>query len=501
LNILAVSHHRAPARDYLTTRAEAPRRVGNRIGVRDAFAWLARIMGFFDRFTGKKAPAPAPTTPLPASAPSAPTPAPASPAPAAATAGGVLPQLAAAKAHLAARDLPGAMGIYEQVLASAGDRPDVLLTISGDLGTHGHIRELIELVAPRYDAERHGPGPGMNLLQAYLAARSPEAAQHLLDLLFSLNRPELEHRLIGFSRALAELSISEAAPGGDLEAGTKISLVSISKPIWFYGLENHAAALLPARQGKLRRVAFAQCALLGEANLMERAAQPEEVVGRFTRGLPLWFAETFCFSSGYDPIAGIGLFAPKHYALFPMEWAAENIRQLDESAQGGLDYVITFALRSRNADYELTARIWEVKTFRELKTFTTRWAPADADTVLTQFHQQLKTYMEWQPATGGLAYAPPAAPLSYIQALGSSLTLFLGEKQMLAPEQIVASVDLFLKAAQANPADARAQLALVTALQRLQTRGVPADETALAHTRAWLASEAAANAGVSDIAL
>lgn len=466
----------------------------------------SRIMGFFDRFTGKKAAAPAsaPAAPTPSPAP-APTAAPttptASPAPAAATAGGVLPQLAAAKARLAARDLPGAMAIYEQVLATAGDRPDVLLTISGDLGTHGHIRELIELVAPRYDADRHGPGPGMNLLQAYLAARSPEAAQHLLDLLFSLNRPELENRLIGFSRALAELSVSDAAPAGDLDAGTKISLVSISKPIWFYGLENHAASLLPTRPGKLRRVAFAQCALLGETNLMERAAQPEEVVGRFTRGLPLWFADTFNFSANYDPIAGIGLFAPKHYALFPMEWAAENIRQLDESAQGGLDYVITFALRTRNADYELTARIWEVKKFRELKTFTTRWTPANADAVLAQFHQQLKTYMEWQPANGGLGYAPPAAPLSYIQALGSSLTLFLGEKQMLAPEQVVAAVDLFLKAAQANPADARAQLALVTALQRLQARGTTVDEAAFAHARAWLASDAAKTAGVSDIAL
>ncbi|HLP25660.1 MAG TPA: hypothetical protein VK477_08285, partial [Acidobacteriota bacterium] len=365
-------------------------------------------MGFFDRFTGKKAAttgsaSSTPVVPVSAAAPAAPA-----PAPAAATAGGVLPQLAAAKARLAARDLPGAMAIYEQVLATAGDRPDVLLTMSGDLGTHGHIRELIELVAPRYDAERHGPGPGMNLLQAYLAARAPEAAQHLLDLLFSLNRPELENRLIGFSRALAELSVSEAAPTTDLEAGTKISLVSISKPIWFYGLEDRAATLLPVRQGRLRRVAFAQCALLGETNLMERAAQPEEAVGRFTRGLPLWFAETFNFSSGYDPIAGIGLFAPKHYALFPMEWSAENIRQLDESAQGGLDYVVTFALRSRNADFELTARIWEVKKFRELKSFITRWAPADADAVLAQFHQQLKTYMEWQPANGGLGYAPPA---------------------------------------------------------------------------------------------
>lgn len=458
-------------------------------------------MGFFDRFAAKKpaAPAPAASAPAASSAPGE-TPA-AAPAPAPALAGGVLPQLAAAKARLTARDLPGAMAIYEAVLAAAGDRADVLLTISADLGVHGHIRELIELVAPRYDAERHGPGPGLNLLQAYLAVRSPEAAQHLLDLLFSLNKPELEPRLIGFSRALAELSLEESAPPPDVEAGTKISLVSISKPIWFYGLEDRAAALLPAKEGRARRVAFAQCALLGETDLMARAAQPEDALGRFTRGLPLWFAETFSASAGYDPIAGIGLFAPQHYALFPAEWTADNIRQLDESAHGGLDYVVTFGLKARNADYELVARIWEVKKFRELKKLAIRWTPADANAVLAQFHAQLQTYMEWKPASSGLAYAAPAAPLDYVQALGGSLTLFLGEKQMLAAEQVVAPAALFLKAAQSNPGDARAQLALVTALQRLAARGATPDEAALAHARAWLASEAAAAAGVSNLAL
>lgn len=462
-------------------------------------------MGFFDRFTGKKsasAPPPASAAPAPASpAPAAPTPAPEPQKVAAA--GGVLPQLAAARAKLAARDLPGAMAIYEEVLAAAGDRADVLLTMSADLGTHGHVRELVELIAPRYDAERHGPGPGLNLLQAYLAVRQPEAAQHLLDLLFALGRPELEDRLIGFSRAIAEISVAaEAAPEVAPNEG-KISLVSISKPIWFYGLEETAAALLPRKEGRLRRVAFAQCALLGEADVMERATKPEDAVGRFTRGWALWLAETFFASAGYEAFAGIGTFAPKHFALFPVEWTPDNIRQLDESTQGGLDYVVTGALRGRNADYELVARIWEVKKFRELKSFTVRWTPANADAALAQFHQQLRTYMEWTalPADNGLAYAAPAAPLAYVQALGGSLGLFLSEKDVIPAEHAPQGAELFLVAAQANPADVRAQLMLVTALQRLQARGAAVDPAALDHARAWLASEAAATVGVSAVTL
>lgn len=460
-------------------------------------------MGFFDRFTGKK--------PASAPAPAAPAPAPAEPAPAAsapekpALAGGVMPQLAAARAKLDARDPKAALAIYEQIIAAAGDRADVLLTASGDLGSHGNVRELIELIGPRYDADRHGHGPGLNLLQAYLAVGNLEAAQHVLDLLFSLNRPEIESRLIGFSRAIAEASAAGVMPheAPSPDAPAPISLVSISKPVWFYGLEAHAASLLPPKDGRLRRVAFAQCALLGEDKLMERAKLPEDEAGRFSRGLALWFAETFFYSASYEPFAGIGVFAPQHFALFPTEWTAENIRQLNDTTEGGLDYVLTSALKNRNGDYELTLRIWEVKKFRQLKSFSTRWTPGNVDAALAEFHQQIRTYMEWTalPAGQGLAYAAPTAPSAYVQALGGSLSLFLHSKEMLPVAHAPADAALFLRAAQANPDHTFAQLALVTALQRQQAAGLIADPAALAHARTWLAGDTARSAGLAALKL
>ena len=438
-------------------------------------------MGFFDRFNSRPSakPAPTPATPSPETSGSGPR---------AATAGGVLPQLAAARAKLETKDLAGALAIYEEILGSAGDRPDVLLTISADLGITGHLNELIEIVAPRYDAERHGAAAGINLLQAYLAVHNTEAAQHLLDLLFSLGRPELEERLIGFSRALADTQAAEESATYHPPEAEKISLISISKPIWFYGLEAQTGKLLPAKSGKLRRVAFAQCALPGLEDAMAISARPENGIGRFTRGLPLWFAEAFTYSAGYDPIAAVGV-QGTHYALFPNEWMAENIRQITDSAEGGLDFVVTSGLRHRNSDYELTLRIWEVKKFREIKAFTIRWTPSNADEILGKFHEQLRAYMEWiaLPHGHGLAYAAPTAALAHIQALGASLSLFLGEKQLLSTEQSAADLGLFLANARANPADARAQLSLVTALQRLRARGVHPEDEAMAQARDWLA--------------
>jgi hypothetical protein len=205
---------------------------------------------------------------------------------------------------------------------------------------------------------------------------------------------------------VAELFVSEGEAAEQrpmTETDAKVSLVSLSKPVWFYGLEALAPHLLPAAEGKRRRVAFAQCAVLGLENAVARAAQPEEALGRLSRGLPLWFAETFASSAGYEPFAAIGASDRRHYALFPTEWVAENIRQVHETTEGGLDYVVTGALRNRNDDFELSLRIWEVKKFRELKVFTTRWTPSDADVELKKFHELVRGYMEWRELSGGPA--------------------------------------------------------------------------------------------------
>ncbi|WP_438480698.1 hypothetical protein [Oleiharenicola lentus] len=454
-------------------------------------------MGFFDRFADKK-PAGQPTPAAPVtSVPTAPAAAPIS-------AGGVLPQLAAAREKLKAKDLPGALAAYESILTTAADRSDVLMTISADLGTNGHVREIIELLAPRYDVQKHGAAAGLNLLQAYIVVRNADAAQHLLDLLFSLQRPELEARLVGFSNAVSELFLSETeevnAPAVPA-AQAKVDIASISKPIWFYGLEAHAPRLLANKEGKLRRVAFAQLSLPGLPDAVARATQPEDALGRWCRGLPLWFAETFMAGAAYEPIAAVGVSSAKHYALFPSEWVAENIRQLSESVQGGLDYVLTGSLRSRNDDFELTMRIWEVKKFRELKAFSTRWNPASADEELKKFHDLVRTYMEWTalPAGHGLPYSSPASPSTHVHGLAATLTGFFGEKGVLAPEQLALGAGFQLQAAQANPDDARAQINLVSALLRAKQLGLPDEPAALAVARAWLATEAASAAGLGAV--
>jgi hypothetical protein len=441
-------------------------------------------MGFFDRLAGKKTssqPSPAPAFTAPVAADST------------AAAGNILPRLISAREKLDAKDVAAALVIYEEVLAVAGDRADVLVTISGDLGSTGHVAQIIELIAPRYDAEKHGPATGLNLLQAYLAMRQADAAQHVLDILFELNRPELEDRLHGFSNAIAELIVSGAqplpmhsAPGDSSDAAAsappaiaKVDLISISKPMWFYGLEPLAEKILPPKSSRVRRIAFAQLALPGAyTDVLAAQARPEDELGRLSRAIPLWFAETFYFSPHYAPIAAVGVLqppggAPKQPFIFGAEWTTENLRQLVESPNGeGLDYIFTGAIRQQSGDYELILRVWEVKKFRERKQFLVRWNPSTADAELAKLHEQVRLFMEWAPEKNGLPYAAAASPHVWLDMLGASLGLFLVEKTLLPKDILPPLADTFNELAPQAMSTASASLAWLTTLHRAQALGL-----------------------------
>jgi hypothetical protein len=402
-------------------------------------------MGFFDRLAGK----PAPSTHAPESGANAAAIDPSS--------SGVASRLASARERLDQKDIAGAMAIYEEVLAGAGDRADVLVTISGDLGSTGHIPQIIELVAPRYDAERHGPATGMNLLQAYLAVRDADAAQHVLDILFALKRPELEERLHGFSNAVAELINHGVVPGfpqfdsksANQEKVVGVALVSLSKPVWAYGLES-IDEILPKKEGKLRRVAFTQLSLPTAYTDPEAAMKlPEDELGRLSRAIPLWFAETFYFSPLYSPIAALGCMhdadGSRRPAIFATDWTVENLHKLVDTTTSGLDYIFTGSLRGEGAGFVMIMRVWEVKKMRERKQITIRWTAATADAELAKLHEFVRAFMEWSPYPegSGIPYSAPSTPMMWLDTLGALLGLFLVEKGLMPKDQLPAMSPVF----------------------------------------------------------
>ena len=229
----------------------------------------------------------------------------------------------------------------------------------------------------------------------------------------------------------------------------------------------------------MRRIAFAQLALPGRfANpfAIDAAPKPDDELSRLARALPLWFAETFYFSPSYSPVAAVALMTPpqgeSRLVDFGAEWSLENLRQLVETTEGGLDYIVSGALRAVAGDYEVLLRVWEVKSFRERKTFSARWTPLTTDTALTQIHAQLRAFMEWSPASAAFAYTIPTQPRAWLETLDASLGLFLVEKKVLLATQLAfVEPDAAAVAARATDGEA-ASLAYLTLRARAAKLGL-----------------------------
>lgn len=81
------------------------------------------------------------------------------------------------------------MSLYEESLVAAPTPApsDLLTQISGDLGNAGHLPELLDLVLPRYDVDRHGVLIGNNLIKAMVDLGQIDPARKLLHQLYAQN--------------------------------------------------------------------------------------------------------------------------------------------------------------------------------------------------------------------------------------------------------------------------------------------------------------------------
>jgi tetratricopeptide (TPR) repeat protein len=119
-------------------------------------------------------------------------------------------QLLLARHHLAAGDLPAARELYTAVLAAADVDGGALMTMSADLGRHGHTGLIVTLVGPVYEPAKHGPQAGFNLLRACLETERVAEGEALLARLRPLAPPPFTRHLDEFQRAFTQRHSTEA---------------------------------------------------------------------------------------------------------------------------------------------------------------------------------------------------------------------------------------------------------------------------------------------------
>lgn len=116
------------------------------------------------------------------------------------------PQLWLGVDALDQKNLEQALGYFQHCIQTALDMPDVLIVVSGELGRHGYLDKMVELVLPLYDPRKHAIQAGTNLLKACLQIKKIAEGKALLEKMFALDRPDLKEVLKNYANEFEKLA-------------------------------------------------------------------------------------------------------------------------------------------------------------------------------------------------------------------------------------------------------------------------------------------------------
>ena len=204
-------------------------------------------------------------------------------------------QLWIARAALQSKQLEEALTLYRECLTRVGKPApaDLLQQISGDLGNAGHLPEILQIVAPHFDAAAHGLIVGNNLIKAQFDLGQLDAAGQILDQLYRQNRGDWKEHLNYWETEIAKARISLREAPKELPG---VAMLTIDGPVWLKP-ESPAAELFPAKPADAPTVALIGSAAEVITNSKRPQHQVSDAPGRMTRALPLFLAEQLEFGS------------------------------------------------------------------------------------------------------------------------------------------------------------------------------------------------------------
>jgi tetratricopeptide (TPR) repeat protein len=189
-------------------------------------------------------------------------------------------------------DIEEALEIYKDAFSIAPDPPpaDMLMQMSGDLGTRGYQPEIINLVQPRFNPQIHGLVVGNNIIKALLDLGQIDDARTILDQLYALKRPDWQNVLAQWDADIAKARI-EVMPDA-AEKKPTLSMFTIDGPVWLRK-SSPASRLRKEKEPGSVIVAIVSSSFSRAANTEAKPAhfQLSDAPGRFCRALPLFMAQ------------------------------------------------------------------------------------------------------------------------------------------------------------------------------------------------------------------
>jgi tetratricopeptide (TPR) repeat protein len=265
-------------------------------------------------------------------------------------------QLWLARYALQRKDLAAAADLYATALARAGHPvpADLLMQMSGDLGNHGHLAEIVRLVGPHFEPARHGLQVGNNLIKANVDLGHLDAAQAILGQLYALARPDWRETLSYWDTVVAKARIAERpAP---VQATVALSLMSLRGPLWTRD-SSLFEALLPSKQPDAQRVLVFGSTALGVRSTDKPVTQLSDGPGRTSRAAPLFLAEQIHLATDAVGLALIPWAENQGFALFGSPYEDGALCGLARKCDEVVGHVVGITVDASEAAWKLAMRV------------------------------------------------------------------------------------------------------------------------------------------------
>ncbi|WP_039055862.1 hypothetical protein [Enterobacter sp. Bisph1] len=336
-------------------------------------------------------------------------------------------QLWLARHYLEHNEIATARAYYQEVLA--GERYDsgALMMISGDLGNNGQIPLIAELVAPVYDEHRHDPMAGLNLLRAWQALGNVEEGEKLLARMYALGYAPLKQHLDEFASAFQAMQKQAAVSTPADPAALKITTLSLTQPIWHYGL-NKADWLFAQKAEELPSVGFFALSKRVEGAVRSES-QREDEIGRMTRAISLYFAEAAHYWTDY---------ASRFYVQVvegggPVLMGGETDgNALFEIVPPTMHYFVTGEMgcsgEGDRCEWQLSLSLWDCKARQKIATESRRVEHAGLGVLVLDLEQRLLAHIgqrREQPLDAFYQRPSVEAMAIYLGELAQAFTLTL----------------------------------------------------------------------------
>jgi tetratricopeptide (TPR) repeat protein len=330
-------------------------------------------------------------------------------------------QIWLARSALETRDLDRALCLYREALSRIGQpvRVDCLMQISGDLGNHGYLPELLQFIEPNFRPEIHGLEVGNNLIKAYVDLGQFDAARRVMNQLYALKRPDWHQPLAYWESQIAKdrLATENVHPSEQLNA----TVLASEGPVWLRP-SSPAAELFPAKALDQPVISFLGSTAETATNSKRTELQMSNPAGRISRVIPLFLAEQVEFYSKARVQTLIPwVTAPAgSFILGGVAWNDADAANYSQQAGLKTDYVVVTHLKTQSEPWIVELRLVRAIDGKCLNDFNVSLPSATPHKGISELARKLLSALLLHAEV-----APQKAPPMYQAPLGNNLGHYL----------------------------------------------------------------------------